>query len=71
MLKGLDPRLDMGRGNLTAALPQKPGTIIEVPDVEVSENDTSLRYLDRILEAAEINRTTGNTINIFIVNMNE
>lgn len=34
-------------------------------------DETTLKYLDRILEAAEVNHTTGNTINIFIINIKE
>jgi thioredoxin 1 len=76
ILKGLIPGLDTSRSNLTIALPpgtvQRPDIIKEViNDINATAlNDTTLRYLETILEAAGINRTTGNTINIFIVNIN-
>jgi thioredoxin 1 len=75
ILKGLEPSLNASRPSITvpSAAPQtqRPGTIIEATKNAALENDTTLKYLDRILEAAEINRTTGNTINIFIININK
>jgi thioredoxin 1 len=73
VLKGLVPGLDTSRGNLTRSLPsvapQGPGVIMEITSSAAVGNETTIRYLDKILEAAEINRTTGNTINIFIVSI--
>ena len=37
----------------------------------IDGNDSTLRYLEMILDAAEVNRATGNTINIFIVSIND
>lgn len=55
--------------------PKKPSTLIVETKgtgiATVSENDTTLKYLDKILEAAKINSTAGNTINIFIININK
>ena len=73
ILEGLEPTLNRSLANtpMPSIAPQMPGSIIKLSDEQISENDTTLRYLDRILEAAEINRTTGNTINVFIINANE
>jgi len=73
ILEGLEPTLNISLVNasMPSVAPQKPGSIIELSGEQISKNDTTLRYLDRILEAVEINRTLGNTINVFIINANE
>lgn len=76
ILKGLIPSLDASQSNLTISPPhasvQRQDVMTKViRNINVTDgNDTTLRYLETILGAAGINRTTGNTINIFIVNMN-
>ncbi len=73
ILEGLEPTLNRSLVNpsIPSVAPQKPGSTIELSGNRNSENDTALRYLERILEAVEINRTTGNTINVFIINANK
>jgi hypothetical protein len=72
VLKGLLPGLNASQSQLTLPSPsvtsQRPGIITKVENNAVSENDTTFKYLDKILEAAEI-RTAGNTVNIFIINI--
>ncbi len=38
---------------------------------DIDGNDTTLKYLEMILDVAAVNRTTGNTINIFILNIDD
>jgi thioredoxin 1 len=74
VLKGLIPGLNASRSNPTLPEPsvasQRPGIITKVKNDAVSGNDTTLRYLDKVLEAAAIKRTAGNTVNVFIININ-
>jgi thioredoxin 1 len=74
VLKGLVPGLDESRSKTTlpvpSVAPQRPGIITKVKNDAVSGNDTALRYLDKVLEAAAIRRTAGNTVNVFIININ-
>jgi thioredoxin 1 len=74
ILEGLVTGLNTSRGH--QALPPSPVAsqriyaAMEITDNATVENDKISRYLDKILEAAEINRTDGNVINIFITIMN-
>jgi thioredoxin 1 len=74
-LKSIDPGLDISRVNITdtalptASLPVTPAKIGAVANINasISGEDSTLRYLDRILSATQANRTSGVTINIFII----
>jgi len=82
ILKGIEPSLDTSHVNITvipqpvtapsepskpAIAPPKSGAAVVVNEPE-SEEDTALKYLDRILNYTQMNRTSGTTINIFIIN---
>ncbi len=81
-LKKAEPGLDISNVNITAtpepaaapSAPSKPaiapsnaGTAVVVNET-MPEGDTALKYLDRILNYTQMNRTSGATINIFIIN---
>lgn len=82
LLRGVDPRLDTSHINITsipqpAAAPTKPSNQTIVPQKSgttvvingpTSGEDPALKYLDRILNDTQKNRTSGTTINIFIIN---
>lgn len=74
ILKKVEPNLDISHVNLTAQ-PQAPVAIYpSAPSSKQAvissgpETDAMLRYLDRILNMTQCNRTSGVTINVFIIN---
>ena len=81
-LKKIEPSLDISNVNITATpqpaaapsetskpaiAPSKVGTAVVVNET-APEGDAALKYLDRILNYTQTNRTSGTTINIFIIN---
>ena len=72
ILKKAEPKLDLSHVNITA----QPQSLVapSVPSSKQamissgSETDATLRYLDRILNMTQRNRTSGVTINVFIIN---
>lgn len=77
VLKENIPNLDKSGGGLAFVSPslsirRQDVTMDMVGNIsDIDGNDTTLKYLEMILDAAAVNRTTGNTINIFIVNIEE
>lgn len=70
LLKELEPSLDISNIKLTHAMPasqSKPG-ITKVIETLPSETDSTLKYLDRILNVTQADRASGVTINVFIIN---
>lgn len=70
-LKSIDPRIDLSRVILsdaatTAAPPTRTGAM-ETINATMPDDDSTLKYLDRILAATQANRTGDVTINIFII----
>jgi thioredoxin 1 len=74
ILKKVKPNLDLSRVNLTAEpkAPVSPSPSVSTPKQPMrfsgSETDATLRYLDRVLNTTQCNRTSGVTINVFIIN---
>jgi hypothetical protein len=72
ILKKAEPKLDLSHVNITA----QPQSLVapSVPSSKQamissgSETDATLRYLDKILNMTQRNRTSGVTINVFIIN---
>ena len=72
ILKKAEPNLDISHVNLTAqpqalVAPSMPSSK-QVIMSSASETDATLRYLDRIMNMTLCNRTSGVTINVFIIN---
>ncbi len=82
ILKGVDPSLDTSHVNITAVpqpttapsktstpavAPSNAGATVVVKE-PVSVEDPAMKYIDRILNDTQTNRTSGATINIFIIN---
>jgi len=72
ILKRAEPNLDISHVNLTAqpqafVAPSMPSSKQAMMS-SASETDATLRYLDRIMNMTLRNRTSGVTINIFIIN---
>jgi thioredoxin 1 len=72
ILKKAEPNLDISQVNLTAqpqaqVAPSMPSSKQAMMG-SGSETDSTLRYLDRILNTTQSNRTSGVTINVFIIN---
>ena len=74
-LMGVDSYLDTGRVNLTESIAppfpepatsQRSGSR-EIFNATLSGDDEALKYLDRILAATSGNRSSGVTINIFVI----
>ncbi len=82
ILKKIEPILDTSHVNITEIpqpvnTPSKPSEpavapsksrVAVVVNENASEDDIALKYLDRILNYTQMNRTSGTTINIFIIN---
>lgn len=74
ILKSVKPNLDLSQVNLTpepkAQVPTAPSVANSKQSMlfSGSETDATLRYLDRVLNATQCNRTSGVTINVFIIN---
>ncbi len=76
ILKGVEPKLDTSHVNITAipvpsTTPSKPTAAPSSTSVikeSASEEDAALKYLEKILNYTQMNRTSGATINIFIIN---
>jgi thioredoxin 1 len=74
ILKKVKPNLDLSRVNLTAEpkAPVSQSIPVSTPKQPMlfsgSETDATLRYLDRVLNTTQCNRTSGVTINVFIIN---
>lgn len=74
-IKSVIPGLDTSRVNITeniapsSSKPATPEKSISRTTVNatLSSDDEALKYLDRILEATENNRSSGVTINIFVI----
>jgi thioredoxin 1 len=77
VLKENIPNLDKSRSGLALPLPslsirRQDVTMDMVGNIsDIDGNDTTLKYLEMILDVAAVNRTTGNTINIFILNIDD
>jgi thioredoxin 1 len=74
ILKRTEPKLDISHVNITAQ-PQAPVALSpSMPSSKQamissgSDIDVTLRYLDKILNTTQCNRTSGVTINVFIIN---
>ena len=71
ILKKADPNLDISHVNITAQPPSLVAPSVPSPKPAMissgSESDATLRYLDRILNTTQRNRTSGVTINVFII----
>jgi hypothetical protein len=72
ILKRTEPKLDISHVSITAqpqtpVVPSVSGTK-RVMMVSGSDTDATLRYLDKILNMTQCNRTSGVTINVFIIN---
>lgn len=68
-LKSIDPRIDLSSVNITDAVlpaPARSGAM-ETINATMPDDDSALKYLDRILAATQANRTGGVTVNIFII----
>ena len=77
VLKENIPNLDKSRSGLVLPSPslsirRQDVTMDMVGNIsDIDGNDTTLKYLEMILDVAAVNRTTGNTINIFILNIDD
>lgn len=82
LLKGIEPSLDTShvtiaatpqpanapsKPSMQAVAPSNAGATVVVKEPESLE-DPALKYIDRILNHIQANRTSGATINIFIIN---
>jgi len=71
ILKKAEPNLDISHVNITAQPPSLVAPSVPSPKPAMissgSESDSTLRYLDRILNTTQRNRTSGVTINVFII----
>lgn len=74
ILKKVKPNLDLSRVNLNPEpkVPVSPSPSVSGSKQPMlfsgSETDATLKYLDRVLNATQCNRTSGVTINVFIIN---
>jgi|GEM_PF-1217312 len=70
-LKSIDPRIDLGRVDITAAALPAPAPArngaVEMINATMPDDDSALEYLDHILAATQANGTSGVTVNIFII----
>lgn len=71
ILKKADPNLDISSVKITAQPPSLVAPPVPSPKPAMTssgtESDATLRYLDRILNTTQSNRTSGVTINVFII----
>jgi thioredoxin 1 len=74
ILRQAEPNLDISHVNfptqpqaLLAPFPSVPSSKQAITS-SGSESDTTLKYLDKILNMTQCNRTSGVTINVFIIN---
>lgn len=73
ILRQVDPNLDISHVNFTSPqVPSAPSPSMpsskQATISSGSVSDSTLRYLDRILNTTQCNRTSGVTINVFIIN---